>query len=599
MPTKVQCAKAVASLALAVNYCLLTGLIGGWEKWYSPSIPYRLQTEAFLRGELAISSSPDDVLHDFAWGNGGVHQVWGLGVAAVRLPFEWVANLCSATAFPDRLVLLLSLSVLFYWVLRAVSSPNNDETLAQWTSTLFEHPLRVVSFLILTFFPPMVLLAAGPFNVYEEAVLYGYIISVGLFATLLIFRSTPRYGQYCVMCLCAGLLPHFRATAGCYGLATVLIATAIAARTWRWPWVFAGTLLFVAGGLTVLVTNHVRFGSALEFGHELNLTGGDLMYMSRFANPYDDVSIAPATMELFGSVFGVKRLNEFDCYATNVVMFQSPSVRWRHFYTRTFDISYLITIILALLWGLRAWSKTPTSERRCKNSPLTLGLLWGMTASIPLFAFYLNFHATSSRYMLDFAPAFAAILATACLQADVHARSHAIASLTALGVLTWMLVEVTLGTPGAQPTPTLTLAEVSASHPRLHDSPALIPTIYEAQSRTNSDLTRGWHEQGATEPVVCLFVRNLGQLSLEVRPADGKELTDEQCWAVRAKVGLEELPVTSVTKIDQGYRINFPRPQHSQYRKGIHQLFLAMSPSQRLPVPRTHFLLMRVADETD
>lgn len=77
--------------------------------------------------------------------------------------------------------------------------------------------------------------------------------------------------------------------------------------------------------------------------------------MSRFGGPYDNESVLPALLELFElfeCLFGVNRFKGFDCYASDVVMFQSFTIRWRHFYNTTFDFSYLMV-----------WVDTTASEQ--------------------------------------------------------------------------------------------------------------------------------------------------------------------------------------------------------------------------------------------
>src|SRR5678810_464689 len=70
----------VLSLAVAALLLLSSGIVPQWGRWYCPDAPHRLQTEAFLRGDLALSHSPAALDFDLAWTRGGVQQVWGLGV---------------------------------------------------------------------------------------------------------------------------------------------------------------------------------------------------------------------------------------------------------------------------------------------------------------------------------------------------------------------------------------------------------------------------------------------------------------------------------------------------------------------------------------
>ena len=89
-------ALALFSTVVALGFCLVTGLIPGWGQWYSANFAYRRQTEAMLQGSFALDSDPRRLGYDMAWAEGGVQQVWGLGVPGWRLPFEWSPG-CSAT----------------------------------------------------------------------------------------------------------------------------------------------------------------------------------------------------------------------------------------------------------------------------------------------------------------------------------------------------------------------------------------------------------------------------------------------------------------------------------------------------------------------
>src|SRR5260221_5130832 len=91
-------------IALSALFLIGTGVVSGWGEWFSTSQFYRLQTEAAFKGELRISDSPSSAVHDTVWHNGGVQQVWGLGVPILRLPFEAATRICGGKAFPDRLV---------------------------------------------------------------------------------------------------------------------------------------------------------------------------------------------------------------------------------------------------------------------------------------------------------------------------------------------------------------------------------------------------------------------------------------------------------------------------------------------------------------
>ena len=138
-----------------VGLLIVTGLVSRWGVWYSFSLSYRLQTEALLRGKLALSENPVDLNHDLTWSQQGVHQVWGLGVPLWRLPLEAVAKLLGFAAFPDRIAFglfaaLVAFLALGVWttawssnsqqqrpadlVWRRLSSPSHVSALSQFVT---------------------------------------------------------------------------------------------------------------------------------------------------------------------------------------------------------------------------------------------------------------------------------------------------------------------------------------------------------------------------------------------------------------------------------------------------------------------------------
>ena len=119
----------VEALLYALAFVVGTGVIPGWGEWYSNSLHYRRQTDAFFHGELALSHRPVDVEFDQTWSNDGVHQVWGLAVPAWRFPFEVLARLCGQQAFPDRIAFAVALALWAWFVLRTLlPAPSEEES---------------------------------------------------------------------------------------------------------------------------------------------------------------------------------------------------------------------------------------------------------------------------------------------------------------------------------------------------------------------------------------------------------------------------------------------------------------------------------------
>jgi hypothetical protein len=82
-------------VVVSLGICIGTGLVPGWGWWYSDNRVLWRQSQALLGGSLAIGSDPSEVEFDTAWAQGGIQQIWGLGVPLWRLPFEVAAKHCA------------------------------------------------------------------------------------------------------------------------------------------------------------------------------------------------------------------------------------------------------------------------------------------------------------------------------------------------------------------------------------------------------------------------------------------------------------------------------------------------------------------------
>ncbi len=140
----------------AVGLLMVTGWWTRWGVWYSSSLQYRLQTEALLRGKLALSENPMDLDHDFAWSQQGVHQVWGLGVPLWRLPLEAVAKLLGFDAFPDRIAFGLFAALMAFRALRVWTTAWLSNSQQQRPTDLVWRSIAGfgIGFLLLLMFPP-------------------------------------------------------------------------------------------------------------------------------------------------------------------------------------------------------------------------------------------------------------------------------------------------------------------------------------------------------------------------------------------------------------------------------------------------------------
>src|ERR1051325_6644332 len=143
--------------------------------WYAAHGAYRAQVDAFLDGRLALSYAPEAIQHDFAWVNGGVQQVWGLGVAMWQTPFELVGRVIGLTPFPDRIALLACLALMIFVSLRA------------WREDGEPWWIRAGCVGLTALLPPLVTVLRGRIGVYEEAAIYAYGAAIMMLGGLVCF----------------------------------------------------------------------------------------------------------------------------------------------------------------------------------------------------------------------------------------------------------------------------------------------------------------------------------------------------------------------------------------------------------------------------
>ena len=300
------------AVALALGISFVTGLIPKWGQWYSVNMAYRRQTEALLSGALALDSDPRKLGYDMAWAEGGVQQVWGLGVPSWRLPFELVAKLSGHDGFPDRLALAAAMALLIYALLRLPAPLPSEE------SSHNAKPEKIAGALLLILFPPLLTLCRTHFDVYEEAQAYMYLAGIALFAATLWFFRRPTLGHYAFLGALSGLVAFVRPTLLCYGFVSTFLAWLLT-RLQDWnrarSWVAPG--FFGLGCGLLFLTNAYRFGSGLEFGHQLNLNVHlPMMYATRFEESHGrGAAVSKDHGTLFLSVPGAQR---------------DPLLRWIH-----------------------------------------------------------------------------------------------------------------------------------------------------------------------------------------------------------------------------------------------------------------------------
>jgi len=610
--------------------------------FFSSDNHYRFQTESLLDGRFKLSAYPSGLEHDYTWSHrGGVHQVWGLGVPLLRLPFEAIARLLEFDAFPDRLVLGGYFFCTVLWGFRvlmhregadACNVPNDS---SRGTIPLGDVQ-EITGLFLLFFFPSSITLLSSRMAVYEEALVYTYLYGIAEALTLLWFIRKPQLKGWLILSAMAGLGAFIRPTLLFYGAASMLVGALLlflnrphpardaAPKSFliRWglpgySWLW-GPFLFLLGGGLLFLANLQRFDDGFEFGHKLNLQVGESMlgsmYSTRFDCPWQDEPLASAAKELFGMLFLPAKFNNGNWYEENLFPGQSSTFRWRDTYLRTYDLSVLGLVLCGFTAGAVVWPRrkpNPPEESIDEPAPSSpadeMGYLalWSFLAAAPLVGFYLWAPVISSRYMFDFAPAFAFIIfAFYNLLSKLYKNKLAKIVLSLLFIC-WIIIENFFSINNYLKNDFLTKGQS-------YKSVKYTLNIYSGLNFFHSEFDcMGWDKKtGKAGVLSVIFVHDAEYLELELEP--NQSLIDEMAKkgetrypkpapeVIRAKIGLEYLERESNTKTDNGWKIRFKGPQRKVYQSGYQVVFLAMIAKEDLGCRYTPWLLKSVRwNETD
>jgi hypothetical protein len=404
--------------ALGVAFVLAVGLLVAGRQitlhgWYSASPAYRAQVDALLAGRFAISHAPEALRHDYAWVDGGVQQVWGLGVPVWQAPFEVVGRVVGLSPFPDRVALLAWLVLAFYVLLRGVRREGEPWWVAAG------------SVLVTALLPAFVTIVRGRVGVYEEAAIYAYGAALMLLGGTLRVVTEPTRWRVLALVAFAGASGFIRPTVWCWGVAAALVATVAwlyAHRRRALPVVAIAAALFVAGGGALYATNVARFGSGFEFGHRLNLQSlpGN-MVASRFSYPMQRAPLGSAAVELVTSFFDRPELRAHrGFFEKELHRGVAPVARWREYYFTTFTWWYVPVLLAGLVLGLAAWRRRAGAG---DGAFTRAAIAWAVIGALPLVVFYLRSSVVASRYQLDVAPAFAVLLLVAWREVALRWRA--------------------------------------------------------------------------------------------------------------------------------------------------------------------------------
>jgi len=444
--------------------------------------------------------------------------------------------------------------------------------------------------------------------VYEEAEAYAYLSGIALSIGTLVFIRRPTVACYAVLAFFAGLAAVVRPTLVFYGFSSVLVAWIHSRRLgWTLRKSFLGVAFFCAGAVLLFGANLERFGSGFEFGYRLHLNDIDYArFATRFGAPYSREPLLSALTELFSSLFLVG--DAFNGHAYHRDAFlpgQSGTIRWREFYFTTFDLTLLAMVALAWGWSLRRY----WSRRGIKNTSSSLSesgdmAAWSFLGAFGLLFFYLRCPFLASRYLLDFAPAFAvAILALAqvlkeFLRARLQTRFTSRWTFFALFAL-WYGHQLITAKSDYPANEALTYAELTTLMQR-DDPPARpLPAAYSVGMNLAdygiSFNGIGWDTAtGETKAAIAIFIRDPERLELEVAPVVGTHISGTDYDQIRAKIGLESLKLESIRRTPEGASLLFRGPEKRIYRSGLQVASLGFLAPQELSVSTSRFRLLCV-----
>jgi hypothetical protein len=231
-------------------------------------------------------------------------------------------------------------------------------------------------------------------------------------------------------------------------------------------------------------------------------------------------------------------------------------------------------------------------------------LLWSLLGTIPLVLFYLRCPFMASRYLMDFAPAFATaflggLFAVFSLLHSARLQVSALKCVLYLGVAVWWGYQVYTAAIFFGPPETHMYSELKAW--MRNDSPPSRPLPNEYRIKVNmADFAIpfngiGWDtDSGATSAAVALFVNAPDRLELDVAPAKGANVTLADYEHVQAKIGLEVLTLEESKEAPAGRLLVFQGPQCKIYQSGTQIAFIGFVAPADLQVGESKLRLLHV-----
>jgi hypothetical protein len=358
------------------------------------------QAVALQHGRLALSEDPRFLGFDVVWFHGCVQQVWGL-----LLPF-WIAFLSFVTGikaevFPTRVALSIALSLTAFQVLNTVVNEARTHLFKKTLFSVYVYSAPAVVFVLLS--PAIVGLLKSPFLIYEEVILYSYLVGLLIGLALLDVWNGAGLIKILWLALLCGIAPLMRPTLIAYSLPAFSLAfLALKARRTSRLVKYGFVGLFTLCLLLTPLTNLLRFGATLEFGHSLNLSHHSrLLCYTRFNKGVSCKEVITGIPEVFGALLFDEGLGPHLPDADSVFAWQSTLPRWRDNYLHSLGWPFVLFIIVGYL-GCRIW-RVPT-----KSSVI---YAYAFAAFFLLIVFYSSTPVLASRYLYDIG---ASLMLSAC-----------------------------------------------------------------------------------------------------------------------------------------------------------------------------------------
>lgn len=421
----------------------LTGLWAGDTQLTTVHSPVlQRQARALVDGHFHIGTDIGAIEFDQASGERGIQQVWGLGIAIYLLSLSLLVSGSASELVPDRLAYGIALWMVLGLYGRALMRSRLGESGAAEAGI----PGRVVAWIGL----PMGVMVCGglfhmmdsKFEIYEETVAYSVLAGLAVSALLLIHLRGGGFISLIGMCLLAGLMVFVRPTSVAFG--AMACACGVIRNRHRAPRWMAAMAAFAVPVFACAWTNQIRFGSATEFGHEINGTTNDeLLLVTHFPGPRgEDVGLGSQLMELVGGLAFDPMPGGPGTHA-KVFTFQSSAVRWREGYLPALGLPALVLSAVSLGWQ---WAVTRGRGRDASGS-IALSQYWvgfNLAAIGLLTLFYCRYPVLSSRYLFDFGTGLANLaLLPWIVVASPVARTRGRWMVVWIAVAIWAVVDAT------------------------------------------------------------------------------------------------------------------------------------------------------------